>query len=308
MNNIYFLEGETLLLNKKIEEILKENKQDKKNLITYDMEEVNISNAIMDLDTYSFFNETKVVYCKNATFLTSIKSDIEHDYDLFTKYINNPNSNNILIISCSKADSKKNIVKLLKEKAKYYVASFDSNSYVKDLCKGYKISASTISYLLSNTGDDVNRITNEINKLLELKKKEKEITNSDVDMIVIKKIDNNIFDLIDAIISKNKKKSLEIYDNMINYGEDVFKIFIFLANQIRLIYQIKVLKELSNDEIASRLNLKNPKQVAALRFKIDKYSESDLISYLHRLAIMDEELKTGKAIDKIVFPIFIASL
>ena len=58
----------------------------------------------------------------------------------------------------------------------------------------------------------------------------------------------------------------------------------------------------------SILKLKNPKQVMALRYKIDKYKEKDLLDYLYKLATMDEELKTGKSIDKIVFPIFIANL
>ena len=309
MNNIYLLESDsTSLLNIKINEILKENNLSKERMVTYDLDEVNISNAILDLDTYSFFNEKKVVYCKSATFLTASKSDINHDLDIFTKYLNNPSPENILIISCSKTDSKKNIVKLLKKHAKCIDIDINLNDYVKKLCDGYKISASTINYLLENTGNDMERVTNEVNKLLELANKEKVITNKDIDLVVIKKIDNNIFDLIDAIISKNKQKSLAIYDNMVNYGEDVFRILIALANQIRLIYQVKILRNLSNGEIAAKLNLKNPKQVMAIRYKIDKYNENELLSYLHKLALMDEEFKTGKSIDKIAFPVFIASL
>ena len=95
---------------------------------------------------------------------------------------------------------------------------------------------------------------------------------------------------------------------MVNYGEDIFKIFVSLSNQIRLIYQGKVLKNLTNEEIASKLNLKNIKQVSALRYKIDKYTSNELVEYLHKLSIMDEELKLGKSIDNIVFPTFIASL
>ena len=36
---------------------------------------------------------------------------------------------------------------------------------------------------------------------------------------------------------------------MINYGEDVFKIFVTLASQIRLRYQVKTLKNLTNEDI-----------------------------------------------------------
>ncbi len=309
MNNLYFLEGEShKLLELKVKEILDNNHVPDSELITYDMDEVNVSDAILDLDTYGFFNERKVVYCKNATFLTTSKCEIEHNIDVLTKYLNNPNPNNILIISCTKGDSKKNVVKLLKKTCQCINMDIDLTKFVKEKFSGYKINMATINYLLENTGTDLDRINNEIDKLLELKFDEKEITNKDIDLIVIKKIDNNIFNLIDAIITKNKEKSLSIYNNMVNYGEDVFRIFIALANQIRLIYQVKILRNLSNEEIADKLKLKNPKQVMAIRYKIDKYKESELLSYLHKLAIMDEELKTGKCIDEIVFPVFIASL
>lgn len=309
MNNLYFLESDNKeLLDLKISEILKENNLNYDNLIVYDMNDSNISKAILDLDTYSMFNERKVVFCKDATFLSSEKSEIDHDTKLFEKYLNNPNPENILIISCSKLDGKKNIAKLVKEKCQLFNMDLDINKFIEKKCSGYKISPDTINYFLLNTGSDLTRVMNELDKLLMYKIDNKEITKKDIDLIVIKKIDMNIFELIDAIISKNKKKSLAIYQEMINYGEDIFKIFVSLANQIRLIYQVKTLRNFSDNEICEMLKLKSIKQVMAIRYKIDKYTSSELLDYLYRLSIMDEELKMGKSIDKIVFPIFIANL
>ena len=309
MNNLYLIETNNVyLLNLKINEILEKNNLSIDNLITYDMEEVNISDAIIDLDTYSLFNEKKAVLCKNSLFLSSQKTEIEHNIKLLEKYINNPNPNNILIISVDKLDNKKNIVKLLNDKCQKIDSKIDYFKYIKEYTKDYQVNDDVIRYLMINKKEDITDITNELDKLMALKFNEKVITKNDIDMIVIKKIDNNIFDLIDAIISKNKEKSLRIYQEMINYGEDVFKIFVSLSNQIRLIYQVKVLKDLKNEEIADLLNIKNPKQVMALRYKIDKYTSSELTDYLYKLSIIDEELKLGKCIDNIVFPTFIASL
>ena len=309
MKNLYYIETEYIdILNSKVDSILKENNLTSDNLITYDMENNNITDAIIDLNTVSLFGDRKVVLCKNSIFLTSSKSEIEHNLEYLEKYLNNPNPDNILILSCNKSDGKKNIVKLVKNSCVIVNTEVNIVDYVKEKTKGYKIDKVTIDYLLSNTLNDINNLSNELDKLMSLKYNEKIITKEDIDLVVIRKIDNNIFELIDAIISKNKSKSLEIYENMINYGEDVFKIFVSLSNQIRLIYQVKVLKILTNDEIASILNLKNPKQVAAIRYKIDKYTSSELLDYLHKLSIMDEELKTGKCIDTVVFPVFISSL
>ena len=309
MNNLYFIETDNIeLLNMRVGDILKKNNLTFDSLITYDMEDTNIVDAIVDLDTYNLFDEKKVVLCKNSTFLTTVKNDINHNIIVLEKYLKNPNPNNILILSCNKCDNKKNIVKLVKETCEIVDTTLDFTKYIKDKTKGYKISDDVIKYFLENTLDDLSHINNEINKLLELKSDIKEINKEDIDLITIKKIDCNIYELIDAIISKNKEKALKIYNETTNYGEDIFKIFVTLSNQIRLIYQVKILKNLTNDEICNKLNLKNVKQVVALRYKIDKYLSRDLVDYLHKLSIMDEEIKTGKSIDKIVFPVFIASL
>ena len=46
-----------------------------------------LSDAIIDLDTYSLFNERKVVLCKNCIFLSSSKSEIDHDIEILEKYL-----------------------------------------------------------------------------------------------------------------------------------------------------------------------------------------------------------------------------
>lgn len=304
MSNLYVIESDN---NEEITLRLKDLLKDKYNrLITYDMEEVNINVVINELDTYGFFNEEKIVYAKNANFLSSGKTSIDHDIDSLDKYLNNPNPLNILIISCMKMDNKKNIVKLVKKTCQILDNNIDLSLFIKNKCQNIKISDSTINYFLSCTGNDLARISNELDKLLAFSTGE--ITKKDIDLIVIKKIDGNIFDLIDAIIKKDKKRSLMIYNNIINYGEDFFKIFISLSNQIRLIYQVKVLKDLDNDKIASILNLKNSKQVVAIKYKINNYTEKELINYLYKLSVIDEEIKMGKCIEDMVLPTFIASL
>jgi len=308
MNNLYFIESDNhIILDKYVKEILKDNKIIEEELIRYDLEEVNISDVIMELNTYGLFTSRKIVFANNATFLTTDKSDINHDVDEFIKYVNNP-SDNILILSCRKLDGKKNVSKLVKEKFKIIDVNINYQDYVKEKTKGYKFSSSDIIYFLSLTTEDIDRINNELDKLLMYKLNDKVITKQDIDLIVVKKIDDNIFDLIEAIIKKDKKRSLIIYNDIVSYGEEIFKILISLSNQIRLLLQVKILSNLDDLDIADKLNLKNPKQLYFLRQKILNYKKSELVDYLYKLSIMDEELKLGKSMEDIVFPVFIASL
>ena len=309
MNNLYLIESNNhKAITLEIEKLAKKNNFNLDEILRYDLSETNISDVINDLDTYGFFGERKVIYANDAFFLTTSKGEIEHNIDSFIKYINNPSPDNILIISCSKLDGKKNICKLVKEKFNCITINNDPKDFIKKKTKDYKITYDTINYLIYSVGEDLDRINNELDKLMLYKTDTKEITRNDIDLIVVKKVDDNIFDLIDAIIKKNKKKSLNIYNEMVNYGEEVFKILISLSNQIRLIYQVKVLRNYHDNDIADILNLKNPRQVYAIRQKISSYTKEELLDYLYKLSLMDEDLKMGKSIDKIIFPVFIASL
>ena len=309
MNNLYFIESDNhIILNKFLEDIVKDNKFSLDEVIKFDLSERNISEVITELDTYSLFSTRKIVFAYDAVFLTTDKTEIEHDIDMFTKYINNPKEDSVLVLACRKLDGKKNIAKLVKEKFKIIETTIDFNEYVKNKTKGYKFSNSDIAYFLTCMNEDIDRINNELDKLMMLKDEDKEITKNDIDLIVIKKIDDNIFDLIEAIIKKDKKRSLEIYNGIVNYGEEVFKIMISLANQVRLLLQVKILENENDLDIAEKLHLKNPKQLYFIRKKMAGYTTKELTDYLLKLSIMDEELKLGKAIDKIVFPVFIATL
>ena len=309
MNNLYFIESDNhIILNSLLKDIASENKFDFSEIIRFDLSERNVSEVITELDTYSLFATRKIVFAYNATFLTVDKSDIEHDIDGLIKYINNPKEDCVLILSCRKLDGKKNIAKLIKEKFKVIESNIDLNTYVKNKTKDYKFSNSDIAYFLSCMNEDIDRINNELDKLMMYKDDDKEITKSDIDLIVIKKIDDNVNDLIKAIIKKDKKRSLTIYNDIVNYGEEIFKIMIILANQIRLLLQVKILEKESDIDIANKVHLKNPKQLYYLRQDIGLYTKEELTDFLLKLSIMDEELKLGKSIDKIVFPVFIATL
>ena len=119
MNNLYFIESDNhIILNSLLKDIASENKFDFSEIIRFDLSERNISDVITELDTYSLFSDRKIVFGYDCVFLTTDKTDINHDIDMLTKYINNPKEDSVLILSCKKLDGKKNICKLIKEKFK----------------------------------------------------------------------------------------------------------------------------------------------------------------------------------------------
>ena len=98
MNNVYVFYGlESFKINEEINKIKEEYKI--KQVIKHDLYETSISNVLEDVSMISLFEEEKIVIGYNAYFLTSkiIKEEVVHNIDDLSKYIDNPNPNNILI-------------------------------------------------------------------------------------------------------------------------------------------------------------------------------------------------------------------
>ena len=310
MKNIFLISSpDKYIINKKVNSIINKNKDCE--VITYDLEEVTISDVLEDINTYDLFNTRKIVVANNAIFLTTEKSkNIEHNIDQLEKYINNPNPDNILILTSGKVDSKKKIVKLLKEKCEFIEEN--EINIVKEIEKNledYKIDNKTINYLISYLNNDNYRIINELEKLKLYKLQEKEITINDIDDFVTRNIDDNIFELIDNIVLKNKKEAFIVYQDLILKNEDPIKIMILLANKFRLLYQVKILSNTmyKNEDIANVLGC-HPYPVKLARNIVNKYSEKDLIKILKSLADMDLDIKSGNTYKDIAFELFILSL
>ena len=73
----------------------------------------------------------------------------------------------------------------------------------------------------------------------------------------IKEFDENIFSLINAINDKNIKKAFEIYNDLIERGEEMLKIVISVTDHFRLLFTVKVLvnDKKSSDTITSMLGI-----------------------------------------------------
>ena len=309
MNNLYLIETNNFkLIEKETAKILDKNNFQKEELIKYDLSTTKTTTLINELDTYSIFQDKKAVLGYDATFLTTSKSEIEQDIKILEDYINNPNPNNILILACSKLDGKKNICKLIKKEFTIVDLNINLVDYVKNNLDDYKMNLDNINYFLTLTGDNIDRIDNELLKLKCLKIDDKMINKEDIDNVVIPQTDDNIFNLMDAIVKKDKKRSLKIYNDLINNKVEVIKILINLSYQFRLIYQVKVLEYKTDLEIADILNIKNPKRIKAIRYKIRNFSEKELIDNLHKLAILDEKIKSSSSLAEIDFPMFIINL
>ena len=295
MDKLYLLEGNNpILIEKEIKNILKSKKNFE--IIKYNLEERSINDVIETLDTYDMFERQKVVIVNNPLFYQNIVEDFP--YDKFLKYLKNPSNNTLIIVT----DKINNRLKIVKETITYFmykkIDNINLNTYVKDSLKNFKIDLDTINYFLNTVGSDLGIIENELLKLKLFKIDEKVVEKKDIDLICRYNFENTIFDLIDAIIKKDKVKVIDLYNYFLENGSEVFQILVILANQIRLIYNVKILNKLSDREIAAILDVKEyPVKLA--RGKGYNYKKEELLLILYNLGLIDENIKSGKQIPSI---------
>ena len=83
-----------------------------------------------------------------------------------------------------------------------------------------------------------------------------------------------------------------------------------MASQMKLISQIKVLKEdnFSNIEIQEKLNIKSLYQIKKLSEYIYNYSLLDIHSFFNKLSLLDYRIKSGKIDSKDAVELLIIDL
>ncbi len=312
MSNQYLLESiDSLSLQKEREMIIKKQSFQDASVSFYDLEETSLENALEDLDTYGLFSNQKVIIIQN---IESIKQeDFKDDFDHLFSYLKNPNPDNLLIFECKKLNHSLKVTKELEKYCEVVEISFDPVKVIQGYFKDYKIDPSTIRYLNDYCLGDITKISNECQKLMNYKIEEKEITKDDIDLLVIPKLGDSkdlTFSFTRSLAERDRKASLEKYQELLSYQIEPLSIIGLLASQIRIIYQVKLLEkeQMKDKEIADKLGEKSDYRIRKTRELTRLYSEEELLRLLQKLSDMDYQIKTNDVDGNSLIEMFILNI
>lgn len=304
---------ENFLMNQKLEMFKKEFScnEDNMNFSVYRGDEDSMEIVYEDLITPPFFTEKKLVVLKNPIFLTSkkIKKD-EGTLSYFEKCLDIEDENIIFLIYYygNDFDERKKSVKRLRKEAKFY--EFEKMNYYKlsDSIRqaiknrGATIDEDALELLINRIDENLNQAILEVDKLCLY---DKHITKNVVDSLVSKPLDENVFSLTSAILQKDQQKMFAVYKDLMVLNEEVIKLIVLISRQMRLMYQVKLLdrKGYTDKEIGKILAI-NPYRLKYLRQEGKAFDISELLRCLDELAILDEQIKTGKIDKKLGLELF----
>lgn len=296
-NNYLLVYDNYYLFQEKLKDIIISTKFENASITNYDLEEEDLYNALLDLDTYSFLTEQKVIIIKNINLLED-NQDTKH----LLKYLDNPNNDNLLILTTTKFNATKKINKELKKKTNYIKLETDLNKEIKNILQGYEVESEVITKLIEYSNNNIDIIKSECDKLKQYKFDTKKITKEDVETIVIKHIGEStqiVFDLIKDIAIKDKKRAIIKYEKLKKYNVDDIALIGLLESQLRLMIQIIMFSEknYSNKDIAATLNI-HPYRIEKTKELLRYSNKKDVCNMIKNLSNIDYKIKSGQIDNK----------
>ena len=222
-------------------------------------------------------------------------TQLSYTWKALEQYLHHPSTDNILVLVVAKLDKRKKSNEILVQLTKALTTKIDIKELVRKTCEGYQITPRTISYLIDYCLGDNEKIMTELEKLKLYCYDSKEITTNDIDEIVTKSLDDDIFTLVDAIMTNKKATAIELYQDMLLHGGDAKQILSLVANQFTLYYQTRILKQdgYSSSDIAKELGI-HPYRVQLALEKTYRYTDAELLKKISQLAELDYKSKIGK--------------
>lgn len=168
------------------------------------------------------------------------------------------------------------------------------------------MSESAARYLLAKVGNDMENVQKELEKLFCYAMRQTEISVKEIDEVCVTQISNHIFDMVDAVSTKNQKKALDYYYDLLALKEPPMRILFLLTRQFRILMEVKELESLgyAPKDVASKIGIM-PFLVGKYRVQAKAFTKKELRMILEDGIRAEEDVKTGKIGDVLSVEMFL---
>jgi DNA polymerase-3 subunit delta len=264
-----------------------------------------------------FLAEKRMVVLENVLSATG-KKDLQEEILSRIKEKRIPESNVVLFWEGegkTKTDVSKKLHEVLsKEKfAQEFreLAGVQLSSWIRQEieARGGIIDSQALSYMSTHVGGNMWSLNSLVDQLTNYTSSK--ITLGDVQLFLEEKFDDNIFNLVDAIVGKQPKQVFRMIQEQYSKGEDAQFIFAMILRQIRILVELRDLFErednLQSDAIAKRLNL-HPFVVKKSLPLIKRYTLLQLQYIYQKLLELDIKTKTGQGGQSLLLDVLVGRI
>ena len=298
----YILYGELYpMIRKHLNKLLKERlgEVDDFNVTKIDLEESSLDEVAYEASSLPLGYEKKAVVVDGCLFLTK---DVEKaDEDKVLEILKNSQDDIDLffILRSEKIDNKGKIFNFVKENGQVFeflnISKEDWPIYIRKYFKNknVEITSEAITELSNRVDGDLTRFMNEADKLCLYKNS---ITLADVTLMVSKPLEDDAFQMSNALFRGENGVAISIYRDLKLLGQKFVDALIpMLASQFRFISEVCFLdaRGLEKEDIASELGV-SPVRVKIALKNSRNISRKQIANALDKLYNLDLQIKSGQ--------------
>lgn len=323
--NMYLLYGREYYLIDNAINSLKENLNEGMidfNLDIIDGKETTLDQIISSIETLPFMDDKKIVIVKDFELLKGKKKNFtDSDEKYLIEHLENiPQTTVLMFVVYGEVDKRKSLVKKIDKNGlvfncdklsdmdlfKWVKKGFDKNSVIVDNPQ--------IMYFIEQEGyrdksseKTLSDLQNEINKISSFVGKGNKVTNEVIDKLTQKKVENDIFKLIDCIGEKRSSNAMKILNDMIQEGESVLGIFAMIAKQFKIVIQVRQLQVegYTSKIIAEKLKI-HPFVAGKALKQASNFTDDIIIDMLNYILESDFKIKNGLVRDTLAVEMLVS--
>lgn len=312
IGRLYLLYGEEAYLRRQYRDKLRAAlapQEDAMNCSVYSGKDIN-TNEVVDLaGTMPFFAERRVIIVENSGWFKSGNEQIAS----LVKAL--PDTTCMIFVE-EEVDKRSRLFKAVTANGYAALCEMQDEATLKKWVMGLlkkenkSITSDALDLLLDKTGTDMENIRREVEKLVCYKYYEEGITAADVEELCIVQIQNQIFDMVEAVAQKRQRQALKLYYNLLALKEAPLKILSLIARQFNMLLLVKEMKskgyhesEIAGQTGLNRYYLEKKYIPQAAQFKL-----SQLEAALKACVEAEENVKMGRMPDVLSVELIIVSL
>ena len=171
---------------------------------------------------------------------------------------------------------------------------------------GRKITSSDMNLFLERTGDDMETIRTELEKLISYTMGQEIVAREDIEAVTTVQVTNKIFDMVAAIVAGKTKIAMDRYEDLLTLKEPPMRILFLIARQFNQILLVKEMMASGNDKSAIASKLKIPPFAAAkLMPQARNFTKEQLAGCAEACVEAEEAVKTGRLGDRLAVELLI---
>lgn len=298
---VYLLCGEETYLKTTYKNRLKEAllpEGDTMNLSVYEGKGIDVGEIIAQAETMPFFADHRMILIENSGFFKNASPQL-------AEYIPKIPQETCMVFVEDEVDKRGRLYKAVNAVGRAVEMKRQNEKTLMNWVlramnrEKKKITSATMELFLTRTGNDMEYISQELEKLLCYCMGREVITSEDVEAVCTVRTENKIFDMINAISEKRQKRALDLYYDLLALKEPPMRILFLITRQFNLLMQVKqmLMQGFDQNTIAEKLKIQSfivrncARQARSFTAESLEAAVKDCIS-------TEEAVKTGRMNDR----------